>query len=273
MSNIDDIYIDATLAHRPLTASEEKALADARSFMERGEFATERRSRILAIELLAAGALAVLVIGLILVLAHNAQPTPNPAITHPTASATASPTGTATPSPLPTTPTPSPISFLAPVSPPCSAAHLQIRVGQVLGAAGNGVTYLIFTDRGSNPCTLRGTPNVQLLDSRGRLLTTPPVRDSSSGYIPTYPNNGVELLPLTTEGASQGPAPEGGVRGQASLPLQYGQDGCNNSVAAIRIEVAGGTFTVPLHIPQPGAQGCEVTRMFVNPFQPAEFLP
>jgi len=101
----------------------------------------------------------------------------------------------------------------------------------------------------------------------------PSVSDSSSGYIPTYPNNGVELLPLTTEGASPGPAPEGGIRGQAALPLQYTEDGCNNAVAAIRLEVAGGTFTVPLTIPQPGAQGCEVTRMFVNPFQPAEFLP
>ena len=273
MSNIDDVYIDATLARRPLTPAEGEALANARSFMERGEFAAERRSRTLAIELLAAGALAVLVIGLILALAHGTQPTPKPAITHPTASATVSPTATPTTSPPAATPTPSPMSFLAPVGPPCRAAHLQIRVGQVLGAGGNGITYLIFTDRGSTPCTLRGTPSVQLLDGRGRLLTTPSVSDSSSGYIPTYPNNGVELLPLKAEGASQGPAPEGGVRGQASLPLQYTQDGCNNSVAAIRIEVAGGTFTVPLHIPQPGAQGCEVTKMFVNPFQPAEFLP
>jgi hypothetical protein len=159
------------------------------------------------------------------------------------------------------------------MGPPCAAAHLQIRVGQVLGALGNGITYIIFTDRGSNPCTLRGTPNVQLLDNRGRLLTVPPVRDLPSGYIPTYPNHGVGLLPLANEGASPGSLPEGGIRGQASLPLQYGQDGCNNSVAAIRIVVAGGTFTVPLIIPQPGVPGCEVTRMSVNPFQPAEFLP
>ena len=201
---------------------------------------------------------------------------------HPSPTATASATITASavpsssPEPTPTSsppPTPSPTPFLAAVGPPCSAAHLQIRVGQVNGAGGNGIAYLIFTDRGTTPCRLRGTPSVQLLDGRGRLLTMPSVTDSSSGYIPTYPNNGVELLPFTTEGASPGPAPEGGIRGQASLPLQYGQDGCNNSVAAIRLEVAGGTFTVPLTIPQPGAQGCEVTRMFVNPFQPAEFLP
>jgi hypothetical protein len=175
--------------------------------------------------------------------------------------------------PPPTTASPSPILFLTPVSPPCTADHLEVRVGQQGGALGNGIVDLIVTDRGKTPCTLRGTPNVQLLDARGRLLTVPSVRDSPSGYIPTYPNDGVELLPLAAEGASPGPFPEGGIRGQASLPLQYGQDGCNNAVAATRVEVAGGIFTVPLTIPQPGAEGCEVTRMFVNPFQPAEFLP
>jgi Protein of unknown function (DUF4232) len=177
--------------------------------------------------------------------------------------------------PLPptATPIPSPMSFLAPDGSPCAAAQLQLRVGQELGALGNGVAYIILTNRGSTPCALRGTPNVQLLDGRHRLLTAPPIRDSSTGYIPTHPNDGVELLPLANEGASPGPLPEGGIRGQASLPLQYGQDGCNNSVAAVRLEVSGWTFTVPLTIPQPGAEGCDVTRMYVNPFQPAEYLP
>jgi hypothetical protein len=114
---------------------------------------------------------------------------------------------------------------------------------------------------------------VQLLDARGRLLTMPPVRDMSTGYIPTYANRGVELLPSANEGVSPGPDPEGGIRGQAALPLQYGQDGCDNAVAAVRVQASGGTFTVPITIPQPGAQGCELTRMSVNPFQPAEFKP
>lgn len=192
----------------------------------------------------------------------------------PTASVTTVPSFSAQPTAisLPTA-SPSAIPFLAPVSPACMAGHLVARVGQQGGALGNGITYLILTDRGSEPCTLRGTPQIQLLDSHGQLLTMPLVRDVASDYIPTDPNNGVELLPLPSGGASPGPIPEGGIRGQASLPLQYGQDGCNNSVAAVRVEVAGGTFTVPLTIPQPGAQGCEVTRMNVNPFQPAEFLP
>ena len=189
----------------------------------------------------------------------NTHPT-TAAITSPSARASLVPSFSAQPTviPLPTA-SPTAIAFLAPVSPACIATNLEVRVGQQGGALGNGITYLILTDRGGKPCTLRGTPNVQLLDNHGRLLTMPPVRDLAGGYIPTDPNDGVELLPLASGGASPGPLPEGGIRGQASLPLQYGQDGCNNSLAAVRIEVAGGTFTVPLTIPQPGAQGCEVT--------------
>ena len=153
-------------------------------------------------------------------------------------------------------------------------AQLEVRVGRGFSNLGNVIAYLIFTDRGASPCTLRGTPSVQLLDARGRDLTQPVVTDASFGYVPTFPNHGVELAPLPGEGSSPGPPPEGGVRGQASLPLQYGQqNGCSNSVTAIRVRVAGGVFTVPFTIPEPGAMGCEVTRVFISPFQPAEFVP
>jgi hypothetical protein len=170
--------------------------------------------------------------------------------------------------------TPVPVSFLPAVGPPCTASQLEVRVGSNGGALGNGITYLIFTDRGTARCTLRGTPNVQLLDARGRPLTFPPLQDLASGYIPTLPNSGVGLLPLRSEGGAPGPDPEGGVRGQASLPLQYYEDGCANSIAAVRIRVGGGAFTVRLTLSGgPGGQGCNTTRVFVNPFQPAEYVP
>jgi hypothetical protein len=62
------------------------------------------------------------------------------------------------------------------------------------------------------------------------------------------------------------------MRGQASLPLQYYADGCNNSIAAIRIRVAAGTLTVPLAV-SGGGGGCQTTVVFINPFQPAEYEP
>ena len=174
--------------------------------------------------------------------------------TTPTPRATASaiptfspqPTSTALPSP---TVTPVPVSFLPAIGPPCTASQLEVRVGGTYGALGNGITYLIFTDRAQTRCTLRGTPNVQLIDARGLPVAFPPLQDLSSGYVPTLPNDGVGLLPLRSEGGAPGPDPEGGVRGQASLPIQYYQDGCANSIAAVRIRVGGGVFTVRLLFP------------------------
>lgn len=195
---------------------------------------------------------------------HNAAPFATPSASPET---TAQPTASAVPS---ATPTPS--SFLSPTGPACSAATLEMRVGQQGGAGGNGVTYLIFTDRGSSPCVLRGTPTVQFLDSRGRVLRIPSVRDSSSGMFPTYPNNGVGLLPLPSQGTPPGPLPEGGVRGQASLPLQYAHDGCANALAAVRVGFATGNLTVSMTIPG-ASTNCALSSITINPFQPAEFMP
>ena len=183
---------------------------------------------------------------------------------------------TPTPSPMPTaTPSPTPlatsaVAYLPPIGPQCLASQLEVRVGDGLSNLSNAVLYLIFTDRGPARCTLQGTPIVQLLDNRGRTLTSPPLQDTPSGYIPALPNNGVGLLPLQSEGVAPGPSPEGGIRGQAALPLQYFADGCNATIAAIRIRIGGGTFTIPLTF-SGSAPGCQTTTIFVNPFQPAEY--
>jgi hypothetical protein len=205
-----------------------------------------------------------------LLLHHRAEvaatPVPRPTVS---AAPSLSPEPTATPSPVAT---PAPIAYLPALGPLCSASELQVRVGVGFSALGNGVTYLIFTNRGSARCTLRGTPIIQLLDARGRPLSYPPVIYRASGYIPTLPNGGVGLLPLGSEGVSPGPYPEGGVRGQASLPFQYAADGCQNAIAFVRIHVDGGTFTIRMGL-SGGGQPCRTTAVYVNPFQPAEYLP
>jgi hypothetical protein len=91
VSSLDDDALDRTLARRPLSSAERETLARARSVMTSGDFAAPRPSRHFAVELVVAGAAAVLVIGLILALAHPTPPAPQPAVTHPTASPTASP--------------------------------------------------------------------------------------------------------------------------------------------------------------------------------------
>lgn len=214
---------------------------------------------------------AVLTVALLLRRPSTVATTPPPLATASIAPTfTVQPTAVPSVTPLPT-PWPVPTSFLPAVGPPCTASQLEVRVGSSFGALGNGITYVIFTDRGTRRCTLRGTPSVQLLDTRGRPLSTPPTVDVSSGYVPTLPNGGVGLLPLGSEGAAPGPNPEGGIRGQASMPIQYQDGGCNGAIAAIQIRVGGGTFTVRLTLG--GGPGCQPDKVLISPFQPAEFLP
>ena len=98
MSSFDDDSVERALARRPLTAAERDALTAARGFMTRGEFTAAKATRHFAMELIAAGAAAVLVIGLILVLAHPAPKSPLPAVTHPTATPTTAPAPSPSPS-------------------------------------------------------------------------------------------------------------------------------------------------------------------------------
>jgi hypothetical protein len=218
----------------------------------------------------------VMLLAAVLTVALLARRPASVATTPPRATATVAPTFSVQPTPTPAvTPLPTPFtpptSFLPAVGPLCTASQLEVRLGSSFGALGNGITYVIFTDRGTRRCTLRGTPSVQLLDARGRLLSTPATVDRASGYIPTLPNGGVGLLPLSSEGVAPGPNPEGGIRGQASLPIQYEDGGCNSAIASIRIRVGGGTFTVRATLG--GGLGCQPDTVFISPFQPAEFLP
>lgn len=98
MTHLDDASIDASLARRSLTAAESEALARARHFMEQGDFTARRQSRTFAMEVLAGGAAAIVVIGLVLTFAHHAPASPPPAPTHPVTSPTPMPSPTPSPS-------------------------------------------------------------------------------------------------------------------------------------------------------------------------------
>ena len=191
----------------------------------------------------------------------------------PTPAAVTAPTPTTMPTPTPPAAMPIP-SYLPASGPVCMPSQLEMRLGEFWGTGGSGITYLIFTDRGAAPCTLRGTPAVTLLGTDGRPLAVPAIVKAASGMIPTHPNDGVGLIPLAEQGTAPGPDPEGGVRGQASLPLQY-SDSCANSVTAVAVDFGSARLTVPLTlgVPEGAPHDCELTSVVVNPFQPAEFMP
>jgi Protein of unknown function (DUF4232) len=165
--------------------------------------------------------------------------------------------------------TPSPSGFLPALGPMCRSSQLRVRVGIQGGAGGNGITYLVFTDHGAGSCKLDGTPTVRFLNAHGGILSTVRVVDASGGYVPTFANNGVGLLPL----ADAGSPGSNGVRGQAALPLQYRDGACPSAVRQVQVVLTTGIITTPVAISGLQSPDCTPLSVVVNPFQPADWSP
>lgn len=124
---------------------------------------------------------------------------------------------------------------------------------------------LVFTDRGPTPCVLQGTPQVRFLDDKGETSAVSVVY-SSQGMFPTWPNDGVGLVPLSTQ------PPPRGVRGQAGLPMQGSSLMCPFNASRAVISLPSGALVAWLGIDGTGPSfaGCLPPSVTVNPFQPAE---
>jgi len=112
----------------------------------------------------------------------------------PEAAVTASPeptTATLAPTPLPppaSTPAPTPAPTPRPL-PVCLASGLTAQVTGWQGAAGHQIASITLTNKGSGTCTVRGTPEVELVDTHGGILI-----DSQTG--------GPDGLPHIASGAT-----------------------------------------------------------------------
>ncbi len=131
-------------------------------------------------------------------------------------------------------PAPSPTPTPAPSSPPagvatCRSSDLRAHAGFGGGGLGNYSVEFTFTDHGARPCILRGFPkSVNFLDSSGHQLSGYPVTFDDDGYVPAYPNSGVELLPGIPDGGPNDQA----VAGQAFLLFQTATTLCGRTPIA-----------------------------------------
>jgi hypothetical protein len=201
--------------------------------------------------------------------ASQARPTPHVAPTGPPATGLVPWISTAAgPDPTPT-PTPQPTSPAGVAT--CRSSDLRASVGP--GGAGlshYGVP-LIFTDRGSAPCTLSGFPrSVRFLDSKGDPVTEYPVVLADGGYMTTYPNNGVELFPTLTPTAAD--------TGQADLLLQMNDPLCGNAnVTTVVVTLRdGGVFRFETEFGGVSTSDCEgpvPSPVMVSSFQPLVGIP
>ena len=126
---------------------------------------------------------------------------------------------------------------------------------------------LVFTDVGSERCSLRGTPEARFLDHAGQPVKVA-VFDQLGGFFPPVPNAGVGLLPMLQSGRT-GAA---GVRGQAGLEISWSDLMCALSAPITRVEVMlpTGSFSIPLQIVGFGSTGCLRPGISVTPFEAAE---
>ncbi len=100
--------------------------------------------------------------------------TPGPVSIVSSGSASPEPPATASPEPTPTptpaaTPKPTPAPTPKPL-PVCPASGLSAKVTGWQGAAGHQIASVTLTNKGAGTCTVRGTPEVELVDKHGGIL-------------------------------------------------------------------------------------------------------
>jgi hypothetical protein len=184
----------------------------------------------------------------------------------------------------PAGPDPTPAPLPTPSGPPaglqvCRSSDLITHAGAGGGGLGHYGVPLIFTDRGATPCALGGLPSsVQFLDAHGRRVTEYRAALADGGYMGTYPNGGVELLPGISSGGPNDP-----VRGQAFLVLQMDNPICGSASVAVEVVTLRDGDVFRFDAPFGGEQvpGCVSTQQypvmvssFQQPgYQPAQIIP
>ena len=196
---------------------------------------------------------------------HTPRPSPAGAVV-PWIDTPAGPEPTPTPQPTPSSP---PANLQA-----CRSRDLIAHPGLGGGGLGHYGVPLIFTDRGSTPCTLRGFPSsVQFFDAHGHRVTDYRIALADGGYITSYANAGVELLPGIASGGPNDP-----VNGQTYLLLQMDTPMCGGaSVATVVVRLRdGGIFRFDTAFGGIQVTGCAPTAQYpvtVSSFQQPGYQP
>ncbi len=147
----------------------------------------------------------------------------------------------------------------APASPEpaCSTDQIAGRQGRFGLAAGNVGFDLVFTDTGSTPCGLQGSPSVQLLASDMHAV---------GSSAPGSGGSQVVLLPGLAR-AQSGDEPRAG---EAVLSIETPNPFCASSAPSFAaVQLSSGTVTVPIDAIRSFATACSGTSFTVFPFTSA----
>jgi len=100
---------------------------------------------------------------------------------------------------VPTTSTSSTTSSTAVLAHACHSDLLNVTLTPTGGGLGTATFQLAFQNTGGSPCTLKGTPSLQLRDSAGAPLPTMVV-NSTSGFVDPGANHAATLVTLAVGG-------------------------------------------------------------------------
>jgi Protein of unknown function (DUF4232) len=133
----------------------------------------------------------------------------------------------------------------------CTAAQLALRAGRVGVAAGNYGRVLVLTNVLAPACSIRGYPGIQLIDARGRPISTHP-RHGGSYTFPARPVRTVVLAPGASASFALG-GPDMGANGRAcpsAAAMQIIPPNTSQQIAvAAGVPACGGRVDVSVVVP------------------------
>ncbi|MCF3142153.1 DUF4232 domain-containing protein [Streptomyces platensis] len=124
----------------------------------------------------------------------------------------------------------------------CTAANMSLRLGAADAGAGNIRYPLVFTNKGTKACSLRGFPGVSLINRDGSPVGKPATRDGAAGgVVRLQPGQSAHaLLHTLNEGVSDTPC-----WGKSQIVYVYPPGSKESMTTGSRgLRVCGGRFEV-----------------------------
>ncbi|MCX4638772.1 DUF4232 domain-containing protein [Streptomyces sp. RPA4-5] len=124
----------------------------------------------------------------------------------------------------------------------CTAANMSLRLGAADAGAGNIRYPLVFTNKGTKACSLRGFPGVSLINRDGSPVGKPATRDGGAGgVVRLQPGQSAHaLLHTLNEGVSDTPC-----WGKSQIVYVYPPGSKESMTTGSRgLRVCGGRFEV-----------------------------
>ena len=174
---------------------------------------------------------------------------------------------------------PAPPVAIPPGTPACTTAQLEVGRGAGSGATGHVNQPIVFRNRESSACVLRGYPDLAITGAGGQVLAHAEGSAGRGTFFDDGPSVGILMQSGTALlKSTYDPAAPVGVRGQAYVNIEWWD--CKARPAErllITFGDGGGQVSLPFSGPTPISPACDATTTATSylargPFDPSGFL-